>query len=132
MSPILPNERMAGNEHSAVGHARVEEQEGAIVVRLYGEHDIATNEALQGLLERLVGDTKPVVVSIVDVDFMDCASLGVLAKVDTLASRMHRRRAPSRDEWFRASAAGCDCISRADSPFARSRRGDRTRGQAGT
>ena len=92
MSPVLSNERMAGNEHSAVGHARVEEQEGAVVVRLYGEHDIATTEALQGLLERLVRDTKPVVVSIVDVDFMDCASLGVLAKADTLASRLHRRR----------------------------------------
>ena len=92
MSPVLANKRMAGNEHSAVGDAKVEEQEGAVVVRLYGEHDIATKAGLQELLARLVRDARPVVVSIVDVDFMDCAALGVLSETDELASRLHHRR----------------------------------------
>jgi anti-anti-sigma factor len=92
MSSVLANERITGNRHTAVGETRLEERDGVVVVRLYGVHDLATKDALRVLLERLVRDAKPVVVSIVNVDFMDCAALGVLSKADELASRLHDRR----------------------------------------
>jgi anti-anti-sigma factor len=75
-----------------VGHAEVEHRDGAAVVRLRGEHDIATSDSLSGLLGRLVQGGTPVVVSIVDVDFLDCASLRVLSEADRVAQALHGRR----------------------------------------
>lgn len=75
-----------------VGDAKVEERDGAVVVRLYGEHDAGTCDSLRALLGRYVRAGRPVVVSIVDVEFMDCACLGVLSASDAIACELQHRR----------------------------------------
>jgi anti-anti-sigma factor len=57
---------------------RVEQQEGAGVVTLVGEHDAFGSERLQRALEQLLALRTPIVVDLSEATFIDSVTVGVL------------------------------------------------------
>jgi anti-sigma B factor antagonist len=60
------------------GQIAVEDEGGAWVVRVLGEHDLTTREPLATELERVTAGGGHVVVDLTGTDFMDSTILGVL------------------------------------------------------
>jgi anti-anti-sigma factor len=78
----------------AVGPQNIEvrEQQGVVVLKLLGEHDLSTFHDLQvALAERIVRD-QPAVVSLDEATFIDSSTIGLFIRMDqAMALRRGRR-----------------------------------------
>jgi len=107
--------RQIATEGSGRGsaHRRRRQQVGerTAVLELTGEHDLATEDAIERLLLRLVAENASVVVDVTNAGYVDSSFLGNLLRVDEqpepkvseYSSRSEQPRrcdAPSTSLWF--------------------------------
>ena len=88
MSVLDPSaaRRRAGNSHGSRRHFN-----GAVVVRLAGELDMATWTHLDELLTSAVSDgSGAIVLDLSDVDYIDCRSIGLIVAAFTAAKDRDR------------------------------------------
>jgi anti-sigma B factor antagonist len=62
-------------------------RDGHVVVALRGDLDVTGADAAEAAIAALVAPGQTLIIDISALDFMDCASLGALVKVQTLARR---------------------------------------------
>jgi anti-anti-sigma factor len=73
------------------GRVVIERHPGVDVIRLLGEHDMATARALRDALETAVAAGGGVVVSVAETEFVDSAAINALFKTDRLLRERDRR-----------------------------------------
>jgi len=76
---------------SELGCIDLEEHDGAVVLKLVGDHDLAASELLHAALAHRVLDGQPTVVSLAETSFIDSSVIRALVVADRGLSERGRR-----------------------------------------
>jgi anti-anti-sigma factor len=72
------------------GTVEVAYKDDVAIVRLLGEHDLATRSEVEGRIRALIGERAGLVIDVRDTEFLDASILNVLISADHQLADKHR------------------------------------------